>query len=113
MKTWMLALLMSAAAEGDPWVIYFQENCLPCRKQLRELDCFAAQGLSIKVVGIGRSRVRLRHELDRQTQGNFAFEMKSWEEAQQLGIFATPSHDRISATGQREKLMGVIPCKKS
>lgn len=111
MKAWILTLFLATPAHAAPWVIYFQEDCLPCRKQLKELDCFAEKGIPIKLVGIGQSRVRLHHELRRQTKANYELEIQSWQDAGRLGIFATPTHERVGRQGEKERIPGIIPCK--
>ncbi|MDQ3231008.1 MAG: hypothetical protein M3Q07_04235 [Pseudobdellovibrionaceae bacterium] len=109
-----LLLTVLLAAQSEPrWTVYFQEDCLPCRKQLRELDCFVRQGWNIQVIGVGQSRLRLHHELKRLTQSDLAFEFKTWEEARELGVQGTPSHQRWSRDGKLERLNGLLTCEKS
>jgi hypothetical protein len=108
-----MTLFFATSANAAPWVIYFQEDCLPCRKQLKELDCFKELGIPIKLVGIGESRVRLHHELRRQTKAKYELEIQSWQDAGRLGIFATPTHERVGPQGGKERWLGIIPCKKS
>lgn len=111
MKTLMIAFFFALPAYAAPWVIYFQEDCLPCRKQLKELDCFAEQGIPIKLVGIGESRIRLHHELRRQTKAHYELEIQTWQDASRLGIFATPTHERVGPRGRKERTLGIISCK--
>jgi hypothetical protein len=110
-KAWLILLLFATSAHAAPWVIYFQEDCLSCRKQLKELDCFAELGIPIKLVGIGESRIRLHHEVRRQTKAHYELEIQSWQDVNRLGIFATPTHERVGRQGRKERILGIIPCK--
>ncbi len=106
----LLSLLSATPGDGQEWTVYFQEHCLPCRKQLRELDCFVAQGWDIRVVGVGSSRLHLRQELERQTKSSLAFEFKTWEQARELGIQGTPSHAKTGPDGKIERFSGLLTC---
>lgn len=113
LKVFLLLSLLSAAPVDDQlWTVYFQEHCLPCRKQLRELDCFAAQGRNIRVVGVGENRLRLQNELERFTKRPVAFEFKTWQEARELGIQGTPSHTKTGPDGRIERFSGLVTCAK-
>ncbi len=113
MKVLLITTLLAAQSSQEPWTVYFQEHCLPCRKQLRELDCFAAQGWNIRVVGIGENRLRLQTELKRFTQKPGVFEFKTWQEARELGIQGTPSHEKTGPDGKIERFSGLVTCPKS
>lgn len=102
--------LLAAAPQGGSWTLYFQENCLPCRKQLRELSCLESQGWDIKLIGIGDSRVRLRHELARVSLKSYNFETVSWSDAKGDGISGTPFHIRRSKDGRQERFPGLVLC---
>gem|GEM_PF-4999351 len=113
MKFLLITTLLAAQSSQEQWTVYFQEHCLPCRKQLRELDCFAAQGWNIRVVGIGENRLRLQNELERSTQRPVAFEFKTWQEARELGIQGTPSHAKTGSDGKIERFSGLVTCAKN
>ena len=110
MSLFAALILISAAPQSGSWTLYFQENCLPCRKQLRELSCLESKGWDIKLVGIGDSRVRLRHELERVSQKSYRFETLSWADAKGDGISGTPFHIRRSKDGRLERFPGLVVC---
>jgi hypothetical protein len=106
---WFLA---AAAPQSGSWTLYFQENCLACRRQLRELSCLEEQGWDIHLVGVGESRVRLRHELSRVTQKSIEFKSLSWSDARTEGINGTPFHVRQYKDGRQERFYGLLQCQQ-
>lgn len=89
---------------------YFQQDCRPCRRQLKEFDCFARQGWSLAAVGIGDNPLALRHEFRRQTLAASSLTFISWQEARKKGITATPI-SVIEIKGEKPRLVvGFVPC---
>lgn len=86
---------------------------MPCRKQLRTLNCLESTDWEIKLVGVGQDRVRLRHELERVTEGSLEFENISWSEARKEGINGTPYHVRRHKDGRVERFHGLATCSSA
>lgn len=92
---------------------FFQEDCRACRKQQKELLCFADSGWSVVIVGVGDNHVKLRQEALRDTKGRLTPQFISWEAARRLSIQGTPTSFVWEAGGQPRKLAGLLSCPRS
>lgn len=98
-------------AERPLLVSFYQLDCAPCIKQLKNLDCWSQHGWTVLPVGIGSDAAKLKQKHRLYVKESLPPQIVSLDQAQASGISGTPRHMLWrSNTAEAVSIEGFLSC---